>query len=591
MAKEQEEIRERSESEGSIKVTTSQVSFDSHTIAYFSMEVGLEPAMPTYSGGLGVLAGDTLRAGADLAIPIVGVTLLHRKGYFLQHLDAGGNQSESPSDWNPEEFLEPLEPRVAVIIQGKEVHIRAWRGVVVGVTGHTVPVYFLDTNLPENSPWDQTLTNHLYGGDERYRLCQEVLLGTGGVMILKALGYENVTTYHMNEGHSALLTLALLQERTSTHGLPRVKETDINAVREKCVFTTHTPVPAGHDQFSFELVESVLGQERTNFLRSAQCCLDNTLNMTYLALFFSRYVNGVSHRHEEISQNMFPNYPINSVTNGVHALTWTSEPFQRLYDRHIEEWRRDNLYLRYAVSIPLEEIIEAHTEAKRELLREVERRVTIRLDPKAMTIGFARRATAYKRADLLFSDLDRLRSMARQVGPLQIIYGGKAHPRDESGKALIRRIFELSTALSNAVRVVYLEDYDMALAKYICSGVDLWLNTPLKPQEASGTSGMKAALNGVPSLSVLDGWWIEGHVEGVTGWSIGDSWEAESNPSSEIASLYNKLESVVLPMFHQRPRAYAEVMRSAIALNGSFFNTQRMMSQYLNNAYRATVTF
>jgi starch phosphorylase len=558
------------------------------TTAYFSMEVGLDPAMPTYSGGLGILAGDTLRAAADLAIPIVGVTLLHRKGYFLQHLDAGGNQSESPSDWNPEEFLEPLEPRVAVIIQGREVHIRAWRSVVVGITGHTVPVYFLDTNLPENSPWDQTLTNHLYGGDERYRLCQEVVLGAGGVIILKALGHENVTTYHMNEGHSALLTLALLQERTSTNGLRSAKETDINAVREKCVFTTHTPVPAGHDQFSFDLVRPVLGEERTNFLRSAQCCLDNTLNMTYLALLFSRYVNGVSHRHEEISQNMFPKYPINSVTNGVHALTWTSEPFQRLYDRHIEEWRRDNLYLRYAVSIPPEEIIEAHTEAKKGLLREVEKRVTIHLDPKAMTIGFARRATAYKRADLLFSDLDRLRSMARQVGPLQIIYGGKAHPRDESGKALIRRIFELSTALSNAVRVVYLEDYDMALAKYICSGVDLWLNTPLKPHEASGTSGMKAALNGVPSFSVLDGWWIEGHVEDVTGWSIGDSWEAESNPSAEIASLYNKLESVILPLFYQRPRAYAEVMRSAIALNGSFFNAQRMMSQYLKNAYEVT---
>jgi starch phosphorylase len=431
------------------------------------MEVGLEPAMPTYSGGLGVLAGDTLRAAADLAIPMVGVTLLHRKGYFLQHLDAGGNQSESPSDWNPEEFLEPLEPRVAVTIEGREVDIRAWRYLVVGVTGHTVPVYFLDSALPENSPWDQTLTDQLYGGDEHYRLCQEVLLGVGGVAMLKALGHRNVRAYHMNEGHSTLLALALLEEETSGRGLGNVTDTDVNAVRQKCVFTTHTPVPAGHDQFPFDLVGRVLGEGKTTFLRSAQCCLDNTLNMTYLALFFSRYVNGVSHRHEEISQNMFPNYPINSVTNGVHALTWTSESFQRLYDRHIEEWRRDNLYLRYAVSIPLEEIIEAHAEAKRNLLREVERRITIRLDPSVMTIGFARRATGYKRADLLFSDLDRLRTMARQVGPFQIIYGGKAHPRDESGKALIRRIFELSTALSNAVRVVYLPQWG---SKFECIG-------------------------------------------------------------------------------------------------------------------------
>jgi starch phosphorylase len=549
------------------------------------MEVGLEPAMPTYSGGLGVLAGDTLRAAADLAIPMVGVTLLHRKGYFQQHLDDRGNQSESPSAWNPDEFLEPLQPRVAVTIEGREVDIRAWRCLVVGVTGHTVPVYFLDTAFPENSPWDQTLTDHLYGGDEHYRLCQEVLLGLGGVAMLKALGHRNVRAYHMNEGHSALLALALLEEETAGRGLAHVTDTDVKAVRQKCVFTTHTPVPAGHDQFSFDLVGRVLGEGKTTFVRSAQCCLDSTLNMTYLALFFSHYVNGVSHRHEEISQSMFPSYPINSVTNGVHALTWTSGPFQRLYDRHIEGWRQDNLYLRYAISIPVDEIIEAHREAKLELLAEVERRTKVRLDLGSMTVGFARRAAAYKRADLVFSDLDRLRTIARHVYPLQIIFGGKAHPRDESGKALIRRIFEVSAALTDAVRVVYLEDYDMALGKYICSGVDLWLNTPQKPQEASGTSGMKAALNGVPSLSVLDGWWIEGHVEGVTGWSIGEGWEAESSTSAEVASLYDKLESIILPMFYERPRAYAEVMRGAIALNGSYFNAQRMMFQYLKNAY------
>ncbi len=403
--------------------------------------------------------------------------------------------------------------------------------------------------------------------------------------MLEALGHRNVKAYHMNEGHSALLALALLEEQTRNGSLCNVTEGDIDAVRNKCVFTTHTPVPAGHDQFSFDLVRRMLGEEQTKFLRSAQCCLDTTLNMTYLALFFSRYVNGVSHRHEEISQGMFPNYPINSITNGVHAITWTSLPFQRLYDRHIAEWRFDNLYLRYAISIPLDEIIDAHAEAKKELLREVERRTGVYLDPSAMTLGFGRRATAYKRAGLLFSDLDRLRKIAHQVGRIQIIYGGKAHPRDESGKTVIRRIFETIDGLKDAIRILYLEEYDMALAKSICAGVDLWLNTPQKPHEASGTSGMKAALNGVPSLSVLDGWWIEGHVEGVTGWSIGESWEAESNPSAEIASLYNKLESVILPMFYQHPREYAEVMRSAIALNGSYFNAQRMMFQYLKNAY------
>jgi starch phosphorylase len=558
---------------------------DFYTIAYLSMEVGLDPAMPTYSGGLGVLAGDTLRAAADLAIPMVGVTLLHRKGYFRQYLDDRGNQSESPSDWNPEGFLEPLKPHVSVTVEGRTVRVRAWRRLVVGVSGHAVSVYFLDTNLPENDPWDRTLTDHLYGGDEHYRLCQEVILGFGGVGMLGALGHRDVRVYHMNEGHSALLALALLEEREKRGGLHTITEADIDAVRHRCVFTTHTPVPAGHDQFPWELVQRVLGEERANFLRSAQCCLDHSLNMTYLALFFSRYINGVSHRHEEISEDMFPNYPINSVTNGVHALSWTASPFQRLYDHHIDEWRQDNLYLRYAISIPLDEIIEAHAEAKRELVAEVDRRTGMRLPHDVLTIGFARRAAAYKRSDLLFSDSQRLRKIASQVGPLQIIYGGKAHPRDEGGKAVIRRIFETMAILKDAVRVVYLEDYDMAVAKYICAGVDLWLNTPQKPHEASGTSGMKAALNGVPSLSILDGWWIEGHVEGVTGWSVGESWDRESNPSAEVASLYDKLESVILPMFYRRPREYAEVMRSAIALNGSFFNAQRMMMQYLKNAY------
>mgnify|MGYP002153786783 CR=1 FL=1 len=557
-----------------------------YAIAYFSMEVGLDPAMPTYSGGLGVLAGDTLRAAADLGVPMVGVTLLHRKGFFRQHLDARGVQSESPSVWYPEEFLEPMEPRVSVIIEGREVQVRAWRYLVQGLSGHSVPVYFLDTALPENTPWDQTLTDHLYTGDDHYRLCQEVVLGLGGVAMLRALGHERVQLYHMNEGHSALLTLALLEEQTEGRGLRVATKKDKEAVRQRCVFTTHTPVPAGHDQFSLDMVRGVLGDERTVALQAVDCCLNGTLNMTYLALVFSRYINGVSQRHHDISHSMFPAYPINSITNGIHAVTWTAPAFQDLYDRHIPEWRGDNLYLRYAMSIPLQEIQEAHAVAKRELLAEVKKRTGVRLDPTVMTFGFARRATAYKRADLLLSDLERLRRIARQVGPLQIIYAGKSHPQDGSGKGIIQHIFELAAALADDVPVVYLEEHDMALGKYLCSGVDLWLNSPQKPHEASGTSGMKAAANGVPSLSVLDGWWIEGHVEGVTGWSIGDDWEAESNPGREINSLYDKLEYVIVPMFYSRPRAFARVMRSAIAINASFFNSQRMILQYLENAYR-----
>jgi len=555
-------------------------------VAYFSMEVGLGPAMPTYSGGLGVLAGDTLRAAADLGVPMACVTLLHHKGYFDQHLDAEGNQTESASVWSPEAFLEPLPHRVSVTVEGRQVQVRAWRYLVQGLSGHSVPVYFLDTALVENDPWDQALTDYLYGGDGRYRLCQETVLGLGGVAMLRALGHGGVRLYHMNEGHSALLVLALLEEQTEGRGLNDVTEADKQAVRKRCVFTTHTPVPAGQDQFSPDLVRQVLGEKWMIALQASGCCPSGILNMTYLGLFFSHYINGVSMRHEEISHSMFPGYPINSITNGVHAVTWTAPAFQSLYDRLIPEWRGDNLYLRYAIGIPLDEIQQAHAQSKRELLAQVERRTGVRLQPAAMTLGFARRASAYKRADLLLSDIERLKRIATQVGPLQVIYGGKSHPRDESGKAIIRRIFEAAAALGDTVPVVYLEDYDMELARSLCAGVDLWLNTPQKPQEASGTSGMKAALNGVPSLSVLDGWWIEGHTEGVTGWSIGDDWEPESDPSKETGSLYDKLEYVILPMFYARPAAFAAVMRSTIALNASFFNAQRMMLQYLANAYQ-----
>jgi glycogen phosphorylase len=554
-------------------------------VAYFSMEVGLESGMPTYSGGLGVLAGDTLRAAADMSLPMVGITLLNRKGYFRQQLDGAGNQTESPEVWDPAKYLEPLNTRAQVILEGRRVNIRAWRYLVTGSTGHRVPVYFLDTALPENSAWDQGITDYLYGGDNFYRLCQEIVLGMGGVAMLRALGYTSVKAYHMNEGHSALLILSLLEEQQERQRTAIVSQSCIEEVKEVCVFTTHTPVAAATDQFPMDMVRRVLGEEHTENLKTASCFKQDVLNMTYMGLCFSHYINGVSMRHEEISQGMFPNYPINSITNGVHAATWTSPPFLDLYDRRVPEWRRDNLYLRYCISIPVEEIQDAHHRAKADLIAEVNRRVGVSLDKNILTIGFARRATGYKRANFLFSDIDRLRQIVRNAGPLQVIFGGKAHPRDESGKDIIRSIYKASEELKNDIRIVYLEGYDMELGKYLCSGVDLWLNNPYKPQEASGTSGMKAALNGVPSLSILDGWWIEGHVEGVTGWSIGEGWELNSNPAQEMASLYNKLEYVIMPMYYTRPLAMAWVARNAIALNGSYFNSQRMLFQYMQNAY------
>jgi starch phosphorylase len=557
-------------------------SHDLATIAYFSMDVAIDPAIPTYSGGLGILAGDMLRSAADLGMPIVAVTLLHRKGYFDQRLDAYGNQLETPSKWSPETHLELLPARVTVGIEGRDVCVRAWQYLFRGIHGHTVPLLFLDTDAEENDPRDRVLTDHLYGGDEHYRLCQEVVLGLGGVAMLRALGYTGLRVFHMNEGHSALITLALLQERAGGNTGHDFSDTDIDGVRRQCVFTTHTPVPAGHDRFSVQLVNQILGPFRTAALERLRV-MNGELNMTELALRFSSFVNGVSMRHREVSRGMFPGYNVEAITNGVHAMTWTSAPLAALFDRAIPEWRGDNCYLRYAVGIPPSDIRQAHAQAKKDLLQQVLWLTGTQLDEKAFTIGFARRATGYKRADLLFTNLDRLKQISRQVGPLQLVYAGKAHPRDEGGKAIIRRIFEAAAALGDDVRLVYLQNYDMALGKLLCSGVDVWLNTPLRPQEASGTSGMKAALNGVPSFSVLDGWWIEGHIEGVTGWSIGEG--NENDTHAEALSLYDKLERVILPLFYSEPDKFAQVMRSAIALNGSFFNTQRMIFQYLRNAY------
>jgi starch phosphorylase len=452
-----------------------------------------------------------------------------------------------------------------------------------------VPLIFLDTDHEENSPADRGLTDFLYGGDQRYRLCQEALLGLGGVAMLRALGRTDLEVFHMNEGHSALVTLALLEESIGTAAGRRFSESEIEAVRRRCVFTTHTPVPAGHDRFPSDLVYQVLGEQRANLLAQLQL-INGSLNMTELALRLSGFVNGVSMRHAEVSRSMFPNHGIDAITNGVHAATWTSAPFAALFDRYFPGWRGDNRYLRYAVGIPHSQIRQAHGEAKKELLHQVRWLTGGQLDEKVFTIGFARRATGYKRGDLLFTNIDRLKQIAQQAGPMQLIYAGKAHPRDEGGKEIIRRIFEAAAALAKDVRVVYLQNYDMALGKLLCSGVDVWLNTPLRPQEASGTSGMKAALNGVPSLSVLDGWWIEGYIEGVTGWAIGDPGVTENDSGAEATSLYEKLERVILPLYYKEPDRYAQIMRSAIALNGSFFNTQRMLWQYVQNAYTRATT-
>jgi len=563
------------------------------SIAYFSMEVGIESSVPTYAGGLGVLAGDTLRAAADLGIPMAAISLVHRKGYFRQRLSEAGEQIEVADEWSPESRLEPLAARVGIDIEGHRVQIRAWLMRVRGRTGFEVPLYLLDTNLPENEPADRELTDRLYGGDERYRLAQEAVLGLGGVAMLEAIGHTRIRVYHLNEGHSALLALRLLEiggspaEVGGSSAEDWPAPADVEAVRRRCVFTTHTPVPAGHDRFPIALVREVLGEARTDALERIGCCPAGELNMTHLALQLSGFLNGVAMRHRQVSRGMFPGYPVDSITNGVHVGTWLAPSFQALFDREIPEWRREAFNLRYAVGVPLADIRHAHEQAQRALFDEVERQTGRRFDPAVLTLGFARRAAPYKRADLLFSDVDRLLHIDREVGALQVLYAGKAHPRDDRGKIIIQRVIEAAHTLADRVPIVYLEDYDMALAAKLCAGVDVWLNTPLRPQEASGTSGMKAALNGVPSLSVIDGWWVEGHVEGVTGWAIGDA-AADSDPARDAGSLYDKLEHEIAPMYYGRPDAFAQVMRSAIALNGSFFHSERMLFQYARHAYQLT---
>jgi starch phosphorylase len=558
----------------------SDLDLPSRRIAYFSMEIALSPELPTYSGGLGMLAGDTLRSAADTAAPMVAVSLVHRRGYFQQHLDAVGQQTESDVPWSPQTTLPSAQETVTISMQGRQVSICAWRFDVVGVAGHVIPVFLLDTDLEINDLYDRRLTDHLYGGDTYYRLCQETVLGLGGVALLKALGIRP-DVYHMNEGHAALLGIGLLEERLGGSPLAQATEDDVAAIAKSCVFTTHTPVPAGHDQFGLDQMYTVLGAERGNTIERFGCLHNALLNMTYLALRFSRYVNGVAMQHGKVSQQMFPDYHVHAITNGVHAATWLSEPLQKLFDEEIPDWRHDNHYFRSIYGISPAKIANCHEIAKQRLITEVSRRGGLQFNPKMLTLGFARRVATYKRASLLFHDPKRLAKLAKKIGGLQILFAGKAHPADIAGKGLIREVFEAATSLrASGVRILYLENYDWELGALLTQGVDVWVNTPRRPYEASGTSGMKAALNGVPSLSVLDGWWIEGCAEDVTGWAIDDA----EDEDGEASSLYDKLENKIAPLY-SRPSAWARIQQHCIGINGSFFNTHRMLGQYFNNAY------
>jgi len=546
------------------------------------MEIALRPEVPTYAGGLGVLAGDTVRSAADLEVPLVAVTLVSRNGYFRQQLDAEGRQTEQPEPWDPARYATRLNAGVAVSIEGREVWVSAWLYLVQGHTGGQVPVILLDTDLPFNAKADRVITDRLYGGDATYRLKQEIVLGIAGFRMLRALGFD-IRKYHMNEGHSALLSLELMRRFAYPPERVRPGEPsfDLPRVRETCVFTTHTPVEAGHDRFPYDMVGRILG-DYVDIATLRGLSGTDVLNMTRLALSLSEYVNGVAERHAETSRRLFPGQSVHSITNGVHANTWTGASFGTLYDAWIPGWRHEPQLLVRADRIPDEAVWTAHSTQKKALVDWIRAQTGVGLRADLPIIGFARRMTEYKRPDLLFGDAERLKRIA-QARPFQLVLAGKAHPSDEPGKRLIAVVHERLRQIRDNVQAVYLPDYNMDTALHLVSGVDIWLNTPLRPLEASGTSGMKAAFNAIPSLSILDGWWVEGCIEGVNGWAIGAPTEAASDQDRE--SLYRKLEDVVLPLYHENRPAWIAVMKGAVSKSASYFDSHRMMRRYVAEAY------
>jgi starch phosphorylase len=545
------------------------------------MEIALAPELHTYSGGLGGLAGDTARSCADLGLPVIFVSLVTRDGYLRQEIDPAGRQIDHPDPWIPERHARRLGAKVAVSVAGRDVWVQGWLYALAGGTGATVPVLLLDTELDENAPEDRHITSRLYAGDEQHRLKQELVLGVGGVRLLRAIGCD-VRMFHMNEGHSALLAVELMR-RTPIPGErpPGEPSYDLRRVRERCIFTTHTPVEAGHDRFDYALVERTIGGlveiEQLKLIGGA-----DRLNMTRLALNLSAFVNGVAKRHAETSRQLFPGYQVHAITNGVHAATWTSRGFARLFETHFPDWQHEPEILVRADQLPDEAVWSAHCDAKQHLVNKVKEITGVALDPERPIIGFARRMTGYKRADLLFTDLDRLAEIARRRS-FQVVIAGKAHPKDEAGKRLIERIHADAARLGATPRVVFLPNYDMWLAQILIAGADIWLNTPLIPLEASGTSGMKAALNGVLNFSTLDGWWVEAWIEGRTGWAIGDG--TAGPHEGDAAALYDKLEGTILPLYDDNRARWIWMMKESISKIPYYFNTHRMMRRYATEAY------
>lgn len=547
------------------------------SVAYFTMEIGLDARMPTYAGGLGMLAADLMRSCSDRGVSAACMTVRWRHGYMQQHILPDGTQEYRDTDWRPEEFLKRLPQTVSVTAQGREVRIGCWVYELTGRDGATVPVYFLDTDLPENDSHDRHITNHLYGGDGHMRLRQELVLGIGGVRMLRALGYGDIGTFHMNEGHAAFLTLELLRERDW-------KDED---VRKSCAFTTHTPVKAGHDVFPYDMAYAIAGDNLPWHIKTIAG--EEALSMTELALNMSRYTCGVSQIHGEVSRVMFPQHTIDAITNGVHHLTWTCDEMKAVFDRYVPGWRKAPALLSdHCREIPDEDLWKAHMQAKKRLIKHVVDSTGIPFDERHLILSSARRVVSYKRPELLYTNLLRLKEIG--CGRIQIIHAGNAHPSDAFGQGVIQRMIERSRELSDCVHIAYLENYNPELAKLLVSGSDVWLNTPTRMHEASGTSGMKACLNGVLNLSTLDGWWMEAYgKDPEAGWRIGPLASAlesgEETTKIDAEDLYTQMQYELIPEYeyHGRER-WIRRMKRAIGLMG-YFSSERCIEDYERKAW------
>lgn len=557
-------------------------------LAYFSMEFGLHSDVPTYAGGLGMLAADILRSCADLEIPAIGISLVYSQGFINQIINPDGSQNFELTGWQKKAFMKELPYKVSVQIEGRTVWIKAWEYRIVGCNGFSVPAYMLDTDLEENDKQDRQITRELYTADWHMRLAQEVVLGIGGVRMLRELGYHTIETYHMNEGHSALLTLELLRER----------EYNDDDVRKSCVFTTHTPIAAGHDQFDYDLAYRVVGDMLP--LHIKKIAGEQSLNMTKLAFNMSHTSNAVSKKHQEVTKHLFPEQPIKHVTNGVHHITWISDIFKELYDKYIPDWKTHPEHLKKAVTdIPDKELWEKHQQNKRRLVNYINQYLT-RLfsehfpidkndlfEEDILTITYARRSVPYKRPLLIYRDLNRLLEIGH--GKLQIIHAGKCSPGDEFCLDSVDKIVDLSRDVRGKIRIAYLDNYNIELASLFTAGSDIWLNTPQRPLEASGTSGMKAALNGAINCSILDGWWIEAcQHDPLSGWGFGcPSTEVEpaQTDKEDADDFYNKLEAEIIPAYYKNKEKWLERMKHSIAL-AAFFNTHRCVQEYSEKLWK-----